>query len=585
MVIDSLVIGSGRPAKLSRINALVGASNAGKSTILEDIVRLVVNREPDAPDAQLEEDAPPHLLTDLEYVKTLNENSLTRGLRKEEESGAGCFRYEGLGPTLQTVAQASVANETWNVLQRPKLMATAVQKSKMIDLLGLRVAYSTVTTRQTLLQTCSAVSPIEAPENLLQALQYAGTNTQDTFAEAYRQIMNAGQIRLDDTQVVSLCLRLASDFPDALADPVAKAQGFAALDRLDDQSDGYQEVASILLGLLLSEGRVVLLDDPASHVPPAVATKLGKWIATHAETLGVQVIVATHNTAFLAGLLTGDDDVTMISVSRQGEQTRIRSVASDALGTLARSPFLPNEEVVKCLLGQHVVVTQSDEERTIYQMVAERLYGEVTVGFVHAHGQPNVAPVTQSLASAGLAVAAIVDMDIFASESVFTELVTGITGEPPLATWLSTRDKIAKSISGASKQAIREDAKDVEAFLEQIQTGQGDATETSHLQTKQSAAAWQAIRAQGLDALCEELRPWTEQLLDELQQKGIFVVPKGQLQGWIDFGGLQSREDWFFNAVHELEIEECPGDLQVFVSQAIDYCVSQSAANRIHHGA
>jgi len=39
MLIDSLVIGAGKPAKLSRVNALGGANNSGKSTILEDIVR------------------------------------------------------------------------------------------------------------------------------------------------------------------------------------------------------------------------------------------------------------------------------------------------------------------------------------------------------------------------------------------------------------------------------------------------------------------------------------------------------------------------------------------------------------------
>ena len=396
--------------------------------------------------------------------------------------------------------------------------------------------------------------------------------------------MDTLQIQLDDSQVVSLCFRLASEFPEADGDPVAKARQYEALERLDDQSDGFHEVASIVLGMLMSEGRMLLLDDPASHVSPAVATKLGKWIASHAERLHTQVIVATHNEAFLSGLVAGCNDVTLVPLVRQSTQTRVRSITPEAVGPLARSPFLADSEVVRCFFRQHVVVTQSDEDRAIYQMVAERLHNEATVAFVHAHGQSNVAPVTQLLKAADLPVASIVDMDIFANEQAFTELVTSVTGDPPLATWLSTRDKIAKSISSSSKQAIREDAKDVEAFLGKIQKGQGDLAKESRLPARQPEAAWQAIRAQGLDALKEELRPWAEQLLDELQQKGIFVVPKGQLQGWIDFGGRQSREDWFFNAVHEMEIEECPGDLQVFVSQAIDYCFSQSALNRNHYG-
>ena len=585
MLIDSLVIGAGKPAKLSRVNALVGANNSGKSTILEDIVRLVVNCEPSAPDVQVEDGAVPRVLTDVEYIKSLNEDSLTRGLRKEEGLEAGSFRYQGLGPTLQTAGAITLPAETWNVLQRPKLMATAVQKSKIVDFLPLRIAYSTATMRRTLLESCPAVSPLEPAENVLQAFQYASQNKREMFAEACRQIADAPQIRLDDTQVVSLCLRLAGEFPAVSEDPVAMAREYDALDRLDDQSDGLREVASIVLGMLMSEGRLVLIDDPASHLAPDVAVKLGKWIATHAEMLGVQVIVATHHQAFLSGLLAGGDGVSLLPLARQGDHTRIQSIPPQALGPLSRSPFLSDAELVNCLFRQQVVVAPSDEDRAIYQRVAEQLHTDSSVAFVHAHGQSNVAPVAQLLKKAGLRVASIVDMDIFSSEQAFMELVMNLTGDQPLTTWLSTRDKMAKSVSEASPQAIREDAEDVEAFLEQIQAGQADElVEASRLQTKPSADVWQTIREQGLDGLSEDLRPWVEQLLDELQQKGIFVVPKGQLQGWIDFGGLQSREDWFFNAVHEMEIEECPGDLQVFVSQTIDYCLSPLASNRTHHG-
>ena len=81
----------------------------------------------------------------------------------------------------------------------------------------------------------------------------------------------------------------------------------------------------------------------------------------------------------------------------------------------------------------------------------------------------------------------------------------------------------------------------------------------------------QQVREVGLDAIDDDLRPWGEQLMDELRPLGIFLVGHGCLESWIHFGTPLSRADWFFNALQEIDRGECPVPLETFVGAMLDH--------------
>lgn len=567
MLIQALVGKGGQNVSVGRVVALIGPNNAGKSTALREVFRLLLSRDPEDPSVELDDGVPTAVLDDLELVPHLAADQLLQGLTGTKAgSEETCFR--GLGPTLNAPHEVTIHSEVWNVLHRPTLNARTLTKSRLASLLCLRLAYSDAATRPSLTAAAAACSPAAAPENLLQALDRAGPEVHEHFDQGFREIFADWHILLDATERVRLTLRLSRDIPPSVADPVAAVDQYQRLLPLDSQGDGYRGGAGLLLSVLLNPGRIVLLDEPAAALHPTQATRLGEWIGRQSHRLSCQVVLATSNEAFLSGLLRGDD-VTAVRIQRVANRTSLEPVSSDAARALVRSRFLSDREVLDCLFRGRVIVTQSDEDRAIYDLVARRNHGSFEAAFVHAHGQQNLNVVLRTLRKAELPACVIADMNVLDSRARFSELVTAASGSPPRPSWLTTRDKLEQSLSKQlCPRTLAVNTREIESLLDRFARGDEVAVDKPGV-PHGPAEHWVRIREHGIDAVDDDLRPWVEQLMDELHSVGVFLVPKGQLQGWIDFGGGQSREDWFFNAVSDLELGECPVDLEVFVGQVV----------------
>lgn len=576
MLIQSLIGKGGESVPVGRIVALVGPNNAGKSTALREIFRLLLGRDPEDPSVELEDGIPTRVIDDLGLVSHLAADQLLRGLVGiKAGSEETCFR--GLGPVLNAPHEVLVHSEVWSILHRPSLLARTLSRSRLASLLCLRTAYSDAATRPSLTRSVAACSPAATPENLLQALHRAAPEVHQQLDDGFREVLSDGHLLLDATERVHLTLRLAREIPPPSDDPMEAVHTHRQLPSVDAQGDGYRSVAAVMLTVLLSPGRVLILDEPAAHLNPVEATRLGEWIARQPARLGCQVVLATSNEAFLSGLVRGED-VTVVRLKRSSNRTDLEPVSSEATRALMKSPFLSGREVLDCLMRRRVVVTQSDEDRAVYELVARRSYGAFDVGFVHAHGQQNLSVVLRTLRKAELPACVIADMNVLDSRARFSELVTAVCGSPPRPSWLMTRDKLEHSLTQRmGRRALAVNTREIESLLDRFARGedvpgslQGEP-EREGQSLANPAEHWQRLQQLGIDAVDDDLRPWVEQLMDELHGVGLFLVPKGQLQGWIDFGGPQSREDWFFNAVSDLELGECPADLDVFVGQVVHH--------------
>ena len=268
----------------------------------------------------------------------------------------------------------------------------------------------------------------------------------------------------------------------------------------------------------------------------------------------------------------------MAQLTRSAGISGLSAVSPPATNRLSKSPFLSRRELLESLFHRRVVITESDEDRAIYQLVAERQHARTDAAFVHAHGQQNLSVVVELLRSAEIPGCVVADLDVLKTRPAFVELVRAATGKEPQPSWLTTRDKLEASVrERVRNRELSINASEMEEALRGFAGGGeiigADAFDqpTEPADAERARENWARVRERGLDAIEDDFRPWVEQLLDELQAAGIFIVPKGQLQGWIDFGDQQSREDWFFNAAGDLDLGECPGDLESFVGQVLDY--------------
>jgi len=69
------------------------------------------------------------------------------------------------------------------------------------------------------------------------------------------------------------------------------------------------------------------------------------------------------------------------------------------------------------------------------------------------------------------------------------------------------------------------------------------------------------VKSDGLKALDEPIRSKAQTLIDECSKLGLFVVPNGELEGWMNQGVSKGRQ-WNRGALEELHNGHCPTDLK-----------------------
>ena len=167
-----------------------------------------------------------------------------------------------------------------------------------------------------------------------------------------------------------------------------------------------------------------------------------------------------------------------------------------------RNPLLRSTGVLSGLFYEFVVVTESDADRAFYQEVNERLlrfkpeWGIPNCLFINAQNKQTVHTVIRPLRQLGIPAAGIVDVDALKDGGMtWTNLLSG-ANVPTIA-----HGSLA-TLRSALKQAMDNTGKDMK-------------------------------RDGGVAILQKADREAALNLLTQLREYGIFVVPGGELESWL----------------------------------------------------
>ncbi|MCA9144355.1 MAG: AAA family ATPase [Planctomycetales bacterium] len=580
-LIRSITPRGGQPVEVGAITAIVGPNNSGKSETLRDILRLAANFDPSTMDRSSEEEPRPVVLNDLNFVPKLSIERMLHGLKIIDPNSSEGTIVQGIGPDLKTPQQRAISRELQNILYRPVMNAKSVWASSLGDLMRLRISYVGSNDRKRLVASTLAASPLQGPENLLQVLHYADANLHQGLTDAFAAAFGGMQVRLDTSERITLSLRVAREFPKALADPIEQVRQQQQLHRIDQEGDAYQSFVAIVLTMLLGQGRVILIDQPEAYLQPSQARFLGRWIAANASGLACQVFVSTGDVAFLQGLAEGAPSLTILRTERKDDITSFHSIPHEATRALARFPIFATQDALRLLFCDGAVVAAEADDQIVYETVANRLPTSNNIGFIHAAGARNVGLVTKVMRQCGLPVCTVVELDVLQNEKELSDLVQAASGSPPPQPWLATRDRLAKHVEGwFDEEAIAASANEVESFLDQIKGETASPAAAKPLATETTGSQnWAKLRHERLEWLPRELRMWVEELLEDLKRKGIFVSPKGRLEAWIETGS-QDRRVWINQAMQLLHQGQCPTELQTFVKDLITHLNSAGSPTR-----
>ena len=169
---------------------------------------------------------------------------------------------------------------------------------------------------------------------------------------------------------------------------------------------------------------------------------------------------------------------------------------------LMRHPLLRSTGLLSGLFYEFVVVTESDADRAFYQEVNERLlqfkpeWGIPNCLFLNAQNKQTVQTLLKPLRKLGIPAAGVVDVDVLKEGGVNWTNLLSSADIPPLShgSFSTLRAAVKKAMDATGKDMKREG---------------------------------------GLAILSGAERLAAEDLLNQLRQYGIFVIPGGELESWM----------------------------------------------------
>jgi ABC-type cobalamin/Fe3+-siderophores transport system ATPase subunit len=289
---------------------------------------------------------------------------------------------------------------------------------------------------------------------------------------------------------------------------------------IEQASDGVKAFTGIITEVMAGDPRALLIDEPEAFLHPSLASKLGYEVSRAALSSDKRVFASTHSPTFVMGCIQSGAPVNIIRLTYREGVATARVLPSNEILELMRNPLLRSTGVLSGLFYEFVVVTESDADRAFYQEVNERLlrfkpeWGIPNCLFINAQNKQTIQTIIRPLRQLGIPAAGIVDIDVLKEGGTNWNNLLSSANVPAIA-----HGSLA-TMRSAVKQAMDNTGQD-------MKRGGGVAI----LQQAEQEAALN--------------------LLEQLAEYGIFVVPGGELESWLNQLGASSHGSSWLISVFE----------------------------------
>jgi len=302
---------------------------------------------------------------------------------------------------------------------------------------------------------------------------------------------------------------------------------------VDHASDGVKAFSGIVTELMAGDPRILLIDEPEAFLHPSLASKLGYEVSRAALSADKRVFASTHSPTFVMGCIQSGAPLNIVRLTYRDGIATARLLPSAELLELMRNPLLRSTGVLSGLFYEFVVVTESDADRAFYQEINERLlrfkpeWGIPNCLFINAQNKQTIHTVIRPLRQLGIPAAAVVDVDALKEGG---------------ATWTNL-------LSGANVPTIAHGSL---------------ATMRSDLKRAMDNTGKDMKRDGGVAILQQSEQEAALNLLGQLAEYGIFVVPGGELESWLkQLGASGHGPSWLISIFEKMgEDPDTPGFLK-----------------------
>lgn len=554
MIIDSFTIKQGAgPINLGKLTVFVGPNNCGKSQTLKDFASLMNGRKQSK------------IISVLNFTPTKFSTIEPLINITDHKTSFDHKTVVGIGENFSEI-EHNATNKDFE--------SSKVDTDKMFDYYNkFRVVLLNSLNRANAInQTATGGLENDRASNLLQLTYLDSSKTiLGKFQNAFRDAFNAS-VYLDYTALSQIVLRISVEEINSLTgDTQTDRISLKALEKIDDQGEGYKSFAATVLGLISAKNRLVLLDEPEVFLHNAQQKQLGRWIGEFIKDNKTQLIIATHGASFLEGLLASGGEVNIQRLNRTKNNTSFSSIETNIVKQFTSDPILSSQRVLDSVFQKAVVVCEADTDRMIYKIVADKIKPSHEILFIHSHNKQTIPTIVKTLKKCFVPVYSIVDIDIFHEDREYNDIL--IAHEIDLLQEHKQTQSEVKAFVNNNKHD-KDVKKDLRAMLDLLIIDIGADVDITTLKAKigklnKLFSNWHKFKKSGVDFISDvSIKKKLTELIAYLKTKNLYVVDVGELEGWIP-GEHAKGKNWINHAVIELNKPVLPNPLEIFIKGII----------------
>src|SRR6266851_2229176 len=387
----------------------------------------------------------------------------------------------------------------------------------------------------------------QAPQSDLHVLYYNDRAQDDLWNETTRVFSKA--VWLDSTKPNVLRF-LVADGPKYPSDADRRKPAV-----MDDQreiiyeGDGLKSYVATSIALLLGRRPVCLIDEPELCLHPPQAYNLGRFIGETAASPDRATFVATHSSQVLRGVIQTANHLQIVRLTRQDGAFHAHRISPATLVAITKKPTLRAETILDGVFAEAVVVVEADGDRTVYQAVWETLISEMRldVHFAAVGGLGGVVDACRFYRELRIPVVVIADLDVIRDVEHLQRVAAVLTDEARASQLAKQAGAFMTKLKALPPTISADEVKQQLGVIGSLRMEWNRGDDLTVRRRLQDLAGeidgMRRIKAGGVGSIPSELAEELGALIDNSHSMGVFLIPVGELEGWLANEGIAASKE------------------------------------------
>ena len=554
---------------------LVGPNSSGKSQLLQDIYLRLAGQPRDlvvSQDIRIEKPPYDSFMMCLEnegYFSSTEDDSGNRQLRPRT-------MYLGMGQPVSQINPNQA--EQWHTSYTPDSAPSTRKQSDFLNYFGrLLVTALFLERRLTSLNSTGVIDfDTQPPQHDLHALYLNDEARNLLLKEMLKSFGRA--VWPDMSRGNQMSLKVSDEGLPPSAEDQLSYKKMSTIRSIETEGDGIKSYVATCVALLLGRRPVCLIDEPELCLHPPQAYDIGKFIGQYGADPATATIVATHSSQLLRGIIQVTSQVQVVRLTRRGQLFRAHMVPPSELTEALSRPTLRAEAVLDGIFAQAVIVVEADGDRVVYQAAWETVEEDfrIDIHFTTVGGTGGIADTCRLYRTLRIPIAVIADLDMLLDPDRMDRVLESLIDDSSIRT--SLMDACADVGEKIRDVPPVMSADDVVSELASITEMNMDWNNRDDLAIKHRLGElrnkidrMRSLKKAGAAAYSGDLAVRIKDVLAQLCDHGLFMVPVGELEEWLGKHQVEvsksNKRAWANAAAHRIQqLGKKSGDVWEFVS-------------------